>query len=119
MSSALVSNPSAHPNRSKGLPPAFQVQSAEIKNRQLSSAAEHFYDLMLESCERLFENDIEQQVFEDQMRYMFGIKVLTPYMSEIDGLILSQEAYKIFTIDKLIGALIKQVSISAFSPFGC
>jgi len=37
--------------------------------------AEHFYDLMLESCERLFDNEIEQHVFEEQMRYMFGVKV--------------------------------------------
>ncbi|KAJ7726062.1 hypothetical protein DFH07DRAFT_246063 [Mycena maculata] len=57
--------------------------------------AEHFYDLLLESCERLFDNEVEQHVFEEQMRFMFGI----------------QEAYKIFTIDKLIGSLIKQVQL--------
>ncbi|KAJ6513448.1 hypothetical protein C8R45DRAFT_963699, partial [Mycena sanguinolenta] len=57
--------------------------------------AEHFYDLLLESCERLFDNELEQNLFEDQMRFMFGIK----------------EAYKIFTIDKVIGALIKQVQL--------
>ncbi|KAJ7274574.1 hypothetical protein B0H12DRAFT_1089258, partial [Mycena haematopus] len=56
---------------------------------------EHFYDLLLESCERLFDNELEQNVFEDQMRFMFGIK----------------EAYKVFTIDKLIGSLIKQVQL--------
>ncbi|KAG2133334.1 hypothetical protein DEU56DRAFT_739119 [Suillus clintonianus] len=54
--------------------------------------ADHFYDLMLESCERLFDNEIEQHVFEEQMRYMFGVK----------------DAYRIFTIDKVIGSLIKQ-----------
>ncbi|KAJ7158939.1 hypothetical protein C8R46DRAFT_907080 [Mycena filopes] len=57
--------------------------------------AEHFYDLLLESCERLFDNEVEQNIFEDQMRFMFGIK----------------EAYKIFTIDKVIGSLIKQVQL--------
>jgi len=60
-----------------------------------ASHAEHFYDLLLESCERLFDNELEQNVFEDQMRFMFGIK----------------EAYKIFTIDKVIGSLIKQVQL--------
>ncbi|TFK41677.1 histone deacetylase complex, SIN3 component [Crucibulum laeve] len=55
--------------------------------------AEHYYDLMLESCERLFDNEIEQTAFEDQMRYMFGTK----------------DAYKVFTIDKVIGSVIKQV----------
>ncbi|KAF7375062.1 Histone deacetylase complex, SIN3 component [Mycena sanguinolenta] len=57
--------------------------------------AGHFYDLLLESCERLFDNELEQNLFEDQMRFMFGIK----------------EAYKIFTIDKVIGAFIKQVQL--------
>jgi len=82
------------------VPSTFEAQLAEMKNRHLSSTAEHFYDLMLESCERLFDNDIEQQVFEDQMRYMFGIK----------------ESYKIFTIDKLIGAAVKQVQNVLVDP---
>jgi len=55
---------------------------------------------MVESCERLFENDVEQQVFEDQMRYMFG----------------SKEAYEIFAIDKLIGAIINQVQVVLGDP---
>ena len=37
--------------------------------------AGHFYDFFLESCEKLFDNEVEQVAFEDQMRYMFGIKV--------------------------------------------
>ncbi|KIJ63064.1 hypothetical protein HYDPIDRAFT_93065 [Hydnomerulius pinastri MD-312] len=62
--------------------------------------AEHFYDLMLESCERLFDNEIEQHVFEEQMRYMFGVK----------------DAYRIFTIDKVLGAFIKQVQLVLADP---
>ncbi|KAH7909888.1 hypothetical protein BJ138DRAFT_1154242 [Hygrophoropsis aurantiaca] len=65
-----------------------------------SANAEHFYDLMLESCERLFDNEIDQNVFEEQMRYMFGVK----------------EAYRLFTIDKVIGALIKQVQLALADP---
>ncbi|KAK0442132.1 histone deacetylase complex, SIN3 component [Armillaria borealis] len=57
--------------------------------------ASHFYELMLESCERLFDNELEQPSFEEQIRLMFGVK----------------EAYKIFTIDKLIGSIIKQVQV--------
>ncbi|KAK0215615.1 histone deacetylase complex, SIN3 component [Armillaria fumosa] len=57
--------------------------------------ASHFYELMLESCERLFDNELEQPAFEEQIRLMFGVK----------------EAYKIFTIDKLIGSIIKQVQV--------
>lgn len=37
--------------------------------------AEHYYELMLESSERLFDNEIDQHGFEEQMRYMFGYKV--------------------------------------------
>ncbi|KAF8634812.1 hypothetical protein AX17_004064 [Amanita inopinata Kibby_2008] len=61
---------------------------------------EHLYELLLESCERLFDNEIEQHVFEDQMRQVFGI----------------QHAYKIFTIDKVIGAIIKQVQTVFSDP---
>jgi len=50
---------------------------------------------LLQNCERLFDNEIEQTAFEDQMRFMFGIK----------------DAFKIFTIDKLIGVIIKQVQL--------
>ncbi|KAG2039287.1 hypothetical protein BDR03DRAFT_933269 [Suillus americanus] len=69
------------------------VELAQLDDR--TTHADHFYDLMLESCERLFDNEIEQYVFEEQMRYMFGVK----------------DAYRIFTIDKVIGSLIKQVQI--------
>lgn len=52
-----------------------------------------YYELMLETCERLFDNQIEQLAFEDQMREMFGL----------------HDAYKIFTIDKVLASLIKHV----------
>lgn len=55
-------------------------------------AAEHFYSHLLETCEKLFDNTIDQATFEDTARYMFGMK-----------------AYNVFTLDKVIGALIKQV----------
>ncbi|KAI0088979.1 hypothetical protein BDY19DRAFT_947034 [Irpex rosettiformis] len=55
--------------------------------------AGYFYEMLLTSCEKLFDNELEQHVFEDQMRYMFGI----------------EHSYKIFTVDKLIGAIIKQI----------
>ncbi|EEB99672.1 hypothetical protein MPER_00605, partial [Moniliophthora perniciosa FA553] len=67
-------------------PPLGSANSGDSRTN-----AGHFYALMLESCERLFDI-VEQNAFEDQMRHMFGVK----------------EAYKIFTIDKLIGVIIKQ-----------
>ncbi|KIL63546.1 hypothetical protein M378DRAFT_79542 [Amanita muscaria Koide BX008] len=63
-----------------------------------SNRPERFYELLLETCERLFDNDIEQHAFEDKIRGVFGI----------------QDAYKIFTVDKVIGAIIKQVQAVIF-----
>ncbi|KAF9525755.1 hypothetical protein CPB83DRAFT_859047 [Crepidotus variabilis] len=60
----------------------------------------HFYEMLLGLCERLFENEIEQHLFEDQMRAVFGLK----------------HAYKIFTVDKVIGAIIKQVQAVIADP---
>ena len=50
-----------------------QVDLAQFGDRE--PTAEHYYELFLESCERLFDNEIEQHAFEDQMRLMFGTKV--------------------------------------------
>ena len=94
-----------------GIPSLAEL--AQLDDR--AAHADHFYDLMLESCERLFDNEIEQHVFEEQMRYMFGVKVclyIFPFacMSSCSGTDFGwQDAYRIFTIDKVIGALIKQV----------
>jgi paired amphipathic helix protein Sin3a len=54
-----------------GLP--SQADYAQFGERQ--PTPEHYYELFLESCERLFDNEIEQYAFEEQMRLMFGIKV--------------------------------------------
>ncbi|KAI0707538.1 hypothetical protein C8T65DRAFT_696013 [Cerioporus squamosus] len=62
--------------------------------------ASHFYDLMLESCEKLFDNELEPHAFEEMMRFMFGVK----------------HGYKMFTVDKVIGALIKQVQVILSDP---
>ena len=40
-----------------------------------AKTASQYYELLLESCEKLFDNEIEQHFFEDQLRYMFGIQV--------------------------------------------
>lgn len=52
-----------------------------------------FYDHLLECCENLFVGDIDQNTFEENLRFMFGAK-----------------GYLMFTVDKVIAALVKQVS---------
>lgn len=59
-----------------------------------ANPAAHFYEHLLHSFEQLFDNEIEQSTFEDILRYMFGIK-----------------AYHLFTADKLIAAILKQVQL--------
>ena len=39
------------------------------------NGAAHFYELMLEFCEKLFDNTLEQHIFEDRLRCMFGMGV--------------------------------------------
>ncbi|KZT20179.1 hypothetical protein NEOLEDRAFT_1182706 [Neolentinus lepideus HHB14362 ss-1] len=58
------------------------------------------YPMLLDACERLFDNEFEQHGFEDQMRQWFG----------------PRDAYRIYTVDKLIGALIKQIQLALSDP---
>ncbi|KAJ7508513.1 histone deacetylase complex, SIN3 component [Mycena galericulata] len=50
------------------------------------------YMYLLDACEKVFDNELDQATFEEHMRWFFG-----------------EKAYHLFTIDKLITALVKQV----------
>ncbi|KAI0324037.1 hypothetical protein GY45DRAFT_1314444 [Cubamyces sp. BRFM 1775] len=50
------------------------------------------YLYLLDACEKLFENELDQATFEEHMRWFFRTK-----------------AYHVFTLDRVIGAVIKQV----------
>lgn len=54
--------------------------------------AEHYYEYALELAEKLFDGDVDQQTYEEQLRYMGGIR-----------------SYPLFTLDKLISTVIKHV----------
>lgn len=56
---------------------ASQAQDAISSFGDRAKNPEHYYELLLVSCERLFDNEIEQHAFEDQTRYMFGTKVIS------------------------------------------
>ena len=65
----------------------------------------------------MFDNEIEVPLFEDQMRFMFGPRV--NFLRDLPLRKLTcnpQEAYKIFTVDKVIGSIIKQVREMAHLP---
>lgn len=59
---------------------------------QEAPTSEFIYDSMLELCEKLFGSEIDQPTFEDGIRALFG-----------------NQAYHIFTIDKLLSSLVKTV----------
>lgn len=61
--------------------------------------AAHYYEHALDLAEKLFDGDVDQQTYEEYLRYMAGI-----------------EAFPLFTIDKLISSIIKHVS-NFDSPF--
>jgi paired amphipathic helix protein Sin3a len=45
---------------------------------QTQITAFQYYELMLETCEWLFNNQMEQLIFKDQMREMFGLHASFP-----------------------------------------
>ncbi|GAA5824019.1 hypothetical protein JCM3770_004993, partial [Rhodotorula araucariae] len=54
--------------------------------------AEHYYEHLLDLAEKLFDGDVDQQTFEEQLRYMGGIR-----------------SYPLFTLDKLVSTVIKHI----------
>jgi paired amphipathic helix protein Sin3a len=86
--SSHTANPSATESGIQTMPDGTSVPE------NAGNAADYFYGHLLESCEKLFDNVIDQATFEDTVRFMFGMK-----------------AYNVFTLDKVIGALIKQVRL--------
>jgi paired amphipathic helix protein Sin3a len=94
------------------VPPA-DVSFAHLQ-RQANPAA-HFYDYLLETCEKLFDNEIDQQTFEDIVRFMFGTKVLPNFIWAPSVVLThSAQAYIMFTVDKVIGSIIKQVRVPIY-----
>ena len=56
--------------------------------------AEHYYEHMLDLAEKLFDGDVDQQTYEEQLRFMAGIR-----------------SYPLFTLDKLVSTVIKHVRL--------
>ncbi|KAK9763347.1 hypothetical protein K7432_010059 [Basidiobolus ranarum] len=58
-----------------------------------------YYQEFLNLVDRLFEGEIDQQGYEEGMRYLFGI-----------------HAYVVFTIDKLVMAILRQIQTIVLEP---
>ena len=75
-SSSYLQTPAAADLALLDVPP---VDATVTELQRQSNPAAHFYDYLLEMCEKLFDNEIDQQTFEDVVRYMFGTKVLSNF----------------------------------------
>lgn len=53
-----------------------------------------YYDTLLDLTEKFFDGELDSNTFEESVRYMYGI-----------------EGYIVFTIDKVVGALIKAAQV--------
>ena len=80
---------------------------SDLQEGQTQITAFQYYELMLETCERLFDDQVEQLIFKDQMREMLGC--VQVFLLILLGYHLTrvQDAYKIFTIDRILASLIK------------
>lgn len=65
----------------------------ERKGEPMSVTAQQYYQRALGLCEKLFDGEIDQAAFEEAMRTMFAT-----------------QGYTLFTVDKLLNMILKQVS---------
>lgn len=70
----------------------FQTDAWEDLDKEVEEAKSR-YPPLLELCKRIIEQDQDNSQFEDAVRHLYGTK-----------------GYKIYTVDKLIAAIIKQLS---------
>ncbi|KAJ7146324.1 hypothetical protein C8R44DRAFT_973143 [Mycena epipterygia] len=71
---------------------AQTVQPLGAKDAARGTPPNVVYMYLLDACEKVFDNELDQTTFEEHMRWFFG-----------------EKAYHLFTMDKLITALVKQV----------
>jgi hypothetical protein len=56
-------------------PPSPPDAEKSLPTKAKPANREHYYDLLLETLERLFDGQVETHVFEEQLRVMFGVQV--------------------------------------------
>jgi paired amphipathic helix protein Sin3a len=72
----------------------FHSDQWDDLDREVEEAKSH-YPALLELCKRLIEQDQDSSQFEDAVRHLYGTK-----------------GYKIYTVDKLIQGIVKQVNLT-------
>lgn len=69
-------------------------QPADESISGISLHPSRYYDTLLDLTEKFFDGELDSNTFEESVRYMYGI-----------------EGYIVFTIDKVVGALIKAAQV--------
>lgn len=59
------------------------ISQNEANGSESSKNPYLFYEMILGLCERLFENEVEQHLFEDQTRAVFGLEVCLSSRNEL------------------------------------
>lgn len=93
-----------------GAPIVFQ-QALDVYSPEtgMDGKTNVLYKYLLDSCEKLFDAEMDQATFEEHMRWFFGTQVSGVLLECVVSLNRMQ-AFHTFTIDKVVAALIKQVS---------
>ena len=74
------------------------------------------YPYLLDACEKVFANELDQATFEEHMRWFFRTQVCLSKISFMWNRVIViwvwclYQAYHLYTLDKVIMAIIKQVS---------
>jgi paired amphipathic helix protein Sin3a len=79
--------------RPKRFAAALTLHPSDHDKSPPPNPVEHFYLHLLDLVEKVFDGELEQATFEENMRFMFGTR-----------------AFVVFTLDKLCAAICKQVS---------
>jgi len=98
-------------------PAAVLAQTTDILGERGAAAkAKVVYLYLIHACDKLFDNELDQATFEEHMRWFFGNKVgliaiinIRILCAEYSLVLCYFQAYLLFTLDKLIIALVKQV----------
>ncbi|GAA5903408.1 uncharacterized protein JCM6883_004995 [Sporobolomyces salmoneus] len=78
---------------------SLSLSLAPANGERWTASAEYYYQRALSLCEKFFEGELDQPAFEDSIRR-----------------ILASQGYMLFTIDKLVTGMIKQVQAALVDP---
>jgi paired amphipathic helix protein Sin3a len=69
------------------------------------------YMYLLDAWEKVFDNELDQSTLEENMRWFFGKNVCVIFEISAIWKLINHcfQAYQVFTLDKIITAIIKQV----------